>query len=185
MRARPCRSSAPSSSRLRAGSAPHAVALAAMLTATLAGFGCRETLEAPPVVLIVVDTLRFDRSVPQRGRETAMPAWRRFAEQGVEFTDVEAASSWTGAAVASIFTGRYADRVGIRELRDTLPTSARTLAEALGDAGYETRAVVSNAILAKPSATRRASTSSSTAPTSARARRRARAGDAPTSRPTA
>jgi arylsulfatase A-like enzyme len=71
------------------------------------------------------------------------------AAQGITFTDVTAQSSWTKAAVASIFTGMWPRAHGVNGPDDRIPEHLTTLPELLHGAGYRTGAVVANAYVGR------------------------------------
>ena len=79
-----------------------------------------------------------------------LPRLDSFASEGVTFTDMVAQSSWTKAAVASIFTGLWPRAHGVNGPDDRLPDSLRTLPEFFQAAGYQTGAVVANAYVGRP-----------------------------------
>ncbi len=72
------------------------------------------------------------------------------AAEGITFTDMVAQSSWTKAAVASIFTGLWPRAHGVNGPDDRLPETLKTLPEHLQSAGYQTGAVVANAYVGRP-----------------------------------
>jgi arylsulfatase A-like enzyme len=94
--------------------------------------------DRPNIVLIVMDTTRFDRLSAYGYDRPTTPALDQIASEGVLFTRAHAASPWTLPSHASIFTGVFpSEHRAIREhqfLDDRFPT----LAEKLGDQGYHT-----------------------------------------------
>jgi arylsulfatase A-like enzyme len=105
----------------------------------------------PNIVLIVMDTTRFDRlSAYGHDRQTT-PALDQIASEGVLFTRAYAASPWTLPSHASIFTGVFpSEHRAIREhqyLDDRFPT----LAEKLGEQGYHTVAFARKSYLSRES----------------------------------
>ncbi|MCE9592834.1 MAG: sulfatase-like hydrolase/transferase [Planctomycetes bacterium] len=101
---------------------------------------------APPrpdhVVLIVIDTLRADRTTPYGyGRDTS-PNLARLAREGVLFENAVSQSSWTSPSMVSMMTGRY-----LAGERLSIPDDATTLAEGFQRAGFQTAAFVCNDIL--------------------------------------
>lgn len=101
------------------------------------------------LVLVTIDTLRADHL-----DEVRMPRTSALARDGVRFTQAFAASSWTLPSVASLLTGLPAVRHGAGEplgpdplARAPLGPSHATLATVLRDAGFTTRAVVTNPYL--------------------------------------
>jgi len=104
----------------------------------------------PNVIIYLVDALRSDRLGAYGCPRGLSPRLDAMAEQGVVFTDMTAQSSWTKAAVASIFTGIWPRAHGVNGPDDRLPEHLPTIAERLHDAGYRTGAVVANAYVGRP-----------------------------------
>ncbi len=100
-----------------------------------------------PLVLIVVDTLRADH-LPcyGYGRPTA-PAMCALAREGVQFDRAFTPRTATTPAIASIFTGLYPHRHGVRDLYLLLPSEMNTLAEILRAQGYRTGGFVSSFVM--------------------------------------
>ena len=134
----------------RRARAETALALAALLMACSAP-AARDEIRAriaaqgrPNLVLIVVDTLRADRTTPYAPRVDTTPELARWAARGVVFERALAQSSWTKISMASLFTSLWPRSHALREVRDGLGESARTLAELLGEAGYRCYGVQTN-----------------------------------------
>lgn len=98
----------------------------------------------PNLVLIVVDTLRADRTTPYGAAHDTTPELARWAQRGVLFERAQAQSSWTKISMASLLTSLWPRSHAIREVRDGLGEGALTLAEALRGAGYRSYAVQTN-----------------------------------------
>ena len=98
----------------------------------------------PNLVLIVVDTLRADRTTPYGFSQDTTPELARWAARGVLFERAQAQSSWTKISMASLLTSLWPRTHAIREVRDGLGEDVTTLAEALRDAGYRCYAVQTN-----------------------------------------
>jgi arylsulfatase A-like enzyme len=98
--------------------------------------------QGPDLVLVTVDTLRYDRGVGQDGAALlpSLVALRGASGEAV------AAAPWTLPSMATILTGLPLDGHGaVRHADGTfgkIPDSAQTLAERLSAAGYDTAAVV-------------------------------------------
>jgi arylsulfatase A-like enzyme len=109
--------------------------------------GCRGPARpAPPprVVLVSVDTLRADHlGVYGYGRPTS-PGIDALAREGILFEDVSAPSPWTLPSHASLLTGLYPTRHGLKAHDRYLPSTVPTLAALLGRAGFVTAAVVNS-----------------------------------------
>jgi choline-sulfatase len=99
----------------------------------------------PPNLLIyLVDTLRPDRLGCYGYSRPTSPHLDAFAARATLFEHAVAQSSWTKAAVASIFTSVWPPDHGALGWAHPLPASADTLAERLQAAGYRTAAFVTN-----------------------------------------
>lgn len=97
----------------------------------------------PNVIVVTLDTVRRDRvSCYGYERETT-PALDAFAAEATRFTDPVAQAPWSIPAQASILTGAYPSDHGATTTRPVLGDQP-TLAQLLGEAGYETYAVSPN-----------------------------------------
>lgn len=113
------------------------------------------------VILIVVDTLRFDYLGIHGFEGDVSPNLDWLAMESVRFDNAFSAAPWTKPSVASILTGLHPNTHGVMhhgpsisdEATDVLSDEAFTLAEAYREHGYETVAFVANLWLAKPMAT--------------------------------
>jgi arylsulfatase A-like enzyme len=105
--------------------------------------------EPPParnLLLIVVDTLRFDAGLPGASRENAaLPPFLR--RRGRQFPHAFSSSTWTIPGVNGILTGYLP--LESNALLPGVPTAApgATLAERLRRAGFATEGVVSNPLV--------------------------------------
>ena len=104
----------------------------------------------PNVIIYLVDALRSDRLGVYGCNRPLSPRLDAFAAEGLTYTDMIAQSSWTKAAVASIFTGIWPRAHGVNGPDDRLPESLQTLPEVFQAAGYQTGAVVANAYVGRP-----------------------------------
>ena len=98
----------------------------------------------PNILLYVVDTLRADHLGLYGYPKPVSPELDRFAGEATVFDNAVAQSSWTRAAMASIFTGLWPLKHATNGRRDVLDPNATTLAEILDEAGYYTVAKVRN-----------------------------------------
>jgi arylsulfatase A-like enzyme len=98
----------------------------------------------PNLLLIVVDTLRADRTTPYGFAQDTTPELARWAAHGVVFERALAQSSWTKISMASLLTSLWPRSHAIHDVRDGLGEGALTLAEVLRDAGYRCYAVQTN-----------------------------------------
>jgi arylsulfatase A-like enzyme len=103
----------------------------------------------PNVILYLVDALRADHLGCYDSSRTISPRLDEFAAQATVFEDAVAQSSWTKAAVASIFTGVWPPSHGVHGPHDRLPDDLPTMPELLLDSGYRTAAVVANAYVGR------------------------------------
>ncbi len=102
------------------------------------------------LVLVTLDTTRADRLGAYGFAQAATPHLDRLAAEGVLFTRAVATTSTTLPTHASILTGLHPFRHGARaNALFTLGPEQQTLAELLREAGYETGAFVSSAVLAR------------------------------------
>jgi arylsulfatase A-like enzyme len=100
------------------------------------------------VILISIDTLRADRLGCYGYERPTSPHMDRIAAEGVLFEDCSATSPWTLPSHASMLTGLYPARHGLKSFENTeaasLPTQCVTLAEALRQQGFLTAAIVNS-----------------------------------------
>jgi arylsulfatase A-like enzyme len=96
------------------------------------------------IVLVTLDTLRFDRLDPRSDRVDVMPRTRAFAERGAWFTRFWSASSTTQPTHATLFTGLHPWQHGVPRNGTVLSDRHHTVAERLREAGYATAAVVAS-----------------------------------------
>jgi len=99
------------------------------------------------VVLITLDTTRADH-IGAYGSPSQTPALDRIAREGVVFDQMSAVAPLTLPAHASIFTGRFPARTGVRTNGGYLADGNQTtLAEVLKQHGYATAAFVGSYVL--------------------------------------
>ncbi|MDY6778296.1 MAG: sulfatase [Candidatus Nanohaloarchaea archaeon] len=99
--------------------------------------------DRPPVVFIVLDTVRQDRvSCYGYDRETT-PNLDAFAEDATQYMDAVAQAPWSVPSHASLLTGKYPSEVDTHMIRPALLTND-TLASWMSDAGYSTVGISSN-----------------------------------------
>lgn len=121
----------------------------AAFSACLASYGVPRS---PPVrrprslLLVVVDTLRFDAGDPSGALDAAVPGFLQ--TRGTHFTNALAASDWTSPSTVALMTGHYPSDCGLLSVDGIAEYPAEwTLATLLRSAGYQTHAVVSNPTL--------------------------------------
>ena len=118
--------------------------LAAGLALAAACRGRTQTPVPERVVLISIDTLRADHLACYGYRRPTSPAIDALAREGVLFDDVSAPSPWTLPSHASLLTGLYPSRHGLKAHDRYLPSTVPTLAARLGRAGFLTAGVVNS-----------------------------------------
>ena len=96
--------------------------------------------DRPNVLLVILDTLRADRlGCYGYGRPTS-PRLDALAREGVVIDRAWSAAPWTLPSHASLFSSLHAVEHGVFDASVRLPEEARTIAEVLLDAGYDTAA---------------------------------------------
>ncbi len=124
----------------RAGAA---LLFVALLTAACSGGGGR-----PDVLVVTVDTARFDHFSYTGLSPVETPAIDRLAAEGTAFLQAVAPTPVTLPSHASLWTGQLPIRHGVRNNGSfRLPDDAVTLAELLRAEGYDTAAFVAAAVL--------------------------------------
>ena len=103
--------------------------------------------DRPNVILVTIDTLRADR-LSIYGSDVKTPNMDGLAEDGVLFTNASTTVPFTFPAHSSIMTGTYPPFHGVREnVGYYLGEDNVTLAQRLGDAGWQTAGFVSAFVL--------------------------------------
>ena len=113
-------------------------AACALAGAVLACDGSAPAGRPLPIVLVSIDTLNPQNLRAYDERAEALPHLDAFARQATTFRGAYSTASWTLPSHASMLTGLYPDRHGATDPRRRIAQDARTLAEVLQDAGYET-----------------------------------------------
>ena len=121
-----------------------ALALLGLLLLGIAG--CTSAKESVRVVLITLDTLRYDALLATGEVEGSaqMPLTSAWLEKGAVFTRFYSASSSTQPTHASIFTGRHPWEHGVHANAVRFETDEPSIVEILRDAGFSTGAVVAS-----------------------------------------
>lgn len=132
------------------------------LLAATALLGCHSGATVPgkpPIVVVLVDTLRADYLGAYGFEGEVTPNLDRFARESILFRRCFAQAPWTKPSIASLFTSLHVGVHGVtshhgqfaapppqsgRRTTETLSGAAVTLAEALRGAGYTTAAFVAN-----------------------------------------
>jgi arylsulfatase A-like enzyme len=102
----------------------------------------------PPksLLLVVVDTLRYDAGDPGGSADAAVPDFLK--SRGAHYKNALAASDWTSPSMVALMTGRYPSDCGLLSAAWTTQFPKDwSLPERLRSAGFRTSAVVSNPTL--------------------------------------
>jgi len=110
---------------------------------------CQPAKPGIRIVLITLDTLRYDAVFPQGEESSAMPLLRERAQAGTRFTQFYSTTSVTQPTHASLFTSLSPWEHGVTRNGQSLSAKHITLAERLRDAGFQTHAVVASFPLTK------------------------------------
>lgn len=108
------------------------------------------TVPQPPlsVMIVTLDTTRFDRLTPYGLMDRSMPSLERLAREGTVFDQAISVSPLTLPAHSTIFTGLLPPHHGVRDNADrALAPSQTTLAEVLQAQGFRTAGFVGSAVL--------------------------------------
>lgn len=109
--------------------------------------GCARTPSPRLLLLVTVDTLRADHLGAYGSELGLTPQLDALARESLVFEAAYAAAPLTLPSLATLFTGRYPEELGIRSNESTLPAEVPTLATGLRERGWRTAAVVSNYVL--------------------------------------
>jgi len=102
----------------------------------------------PNVLIVVMDTVRADRSSFSGNDRGTMPRLGAIARQGTTFRNAWSSACWTSPSHASLFTGLRPERHGLYlGNREYLRPESHTLAEYLWDTGYATACLTSNLLI--------------------------------------
>ncbi len=106
----------------------------------------------PDLLVVVVDTMRGDHVGYLEAAPVRTPNLRRWAEEGVWFSDALATSSWTRESVHDLLTGTYRNLGHVQPEGRSLNVSDRppSIVSLLRQQGYRTLALVANPILEPP-----------------------------------
>jgi uncharacterized sulfatase len=98
----------------------------------------------PNVVWVTLDSLRADHTTMAGYERDTTPNLARIAESGNAFHHCISSGIGTPYSTASMFTGTYPTRHGLKSTNEYLPESLSTLPELLGAAGYRTACLSRN-----------------------------------------
>ena len=122
--------------------------LVALSVLSLAACGGSRAPSGPPrpeiVVLVSIDTLRPDHLGCYGYARKTSPLLDRLAAEGTLFEEAMTPAPWTLPAHASLLTGLYPSRHGLKAHDRYLAAKIETLAQALGRQGFVTAAVVNS-----------------------------------------
>jgi arylsulfatase A-like enzyme len=122
----------------------------AALAASIASCGNPHTQARPTgVVVITLDTTRADRLPPYGFASVETPALSGLAARGVVFERAMTVAPLTLPAHASLLTGVYPARHGVRDNSDRFASAQPTLADRLSSHGFRTAASVGSILLAR------------------------------------
>jgi arylsulfatase len=99
--------------------------------------------DAPNIILITVDTLRADHMGAYGYSRPTSPRLDALAAEGVLYERSISQAPNTHPSMASMLTSQYPSRLGGKALK-YIHYALPTIAEVLGNAGYDTAAIVSN-----------------------------------------
>jgi arylsulfatase A-like enzyme len=106
-------------------------------------FSCRGAREqGQRIVLITLDTLRYDSFSGGDPRPSDMPEMFRFAERALVFPRHYTATSTTQPTHATLLTALHPWQHGVPRNGTVLATEVRTIAERMREAGFRSAAVV-------------------------------------------
>ncbi len=132
--------------RLGSKAAGALVALALLLNVGFLAIGCLHPPRGPNVILITVDTLRFDHLGIYGYSRNTSPNIDTFARDSLVFDNGYSHAPVTSSSTGSLLSGFLPHETGVFQ-NNALPLRVNTLAEFLKNRGYRTLAVVSNYVL--------------------------------------
>ena len=126
-------------------------AAVALLAAASVAPACGEKAPPPDVILVLVDTLRADRTGLVPDGPPTTPELLAWSAGGTRYTQAVAPSSWTLPSIASLFCGQdsraHAAPGGGLVTRHGADPARPTLAERFRAGGYRTVGLVANPLL--------------------------------------
>ncbi|MDX1572213.1 MAG: sulfatase [Xanthomonadales bacterium] len=124
--------------------------LGAAAVAAIALSGCSDGPDRPHLVLVSIDTLRWDYLGPYGYAEKHIsPTVNWLAENGTVFNQAVASAGTTIPSHGTMLTGLYPRQHGARSNFHALYPETDTIARALTDAGYQTGVFTSTNIITK------------------------------------
>lgn len=98
----------------------------------------------PNILLLVLDSVRAGNMSCYGYERPTTPQLDRLAAEGVLFEQAISVGCWTLPVHASLFTGLYPSAHGVTLAKDALPEGSPTLAQRLGELGYQTACFSNN-----------------------------------------
>ncbi len=99
---------------------------------------------APPVIVVLIDTLRQDHLHCYGYERETSPNIDAFRNDSVMFSQLVPPSSWTRPSVASLLTSVYPGVHGAQDRGDRVRSGVTWLADVIDGQGYESHAVLTN-----------------------------------------
>ena len=96
------------------------------------------------VLILLIDSARADSFSCYGYHRATTPNIDSIASEGVIYNNAISTSSWTLAAIASLFTGKLVSEHNTCDHNQYLPSNNRTMAQILCENGYETIALCDN-----------------------------------------
>ncbi|MBD3335350.1 MAG: sulfatase-like hydrolase/transferase [Candidatus Eisenbacteria bacterium] len=107
----------------------------------------REAAEGPPVIVILMDTLRRDHLECFGYPKPTSPNLNRLAADAIAFDAATTTSNLTVPSTATLFTGLYPSTHGVLWVENAFRPGDETLAQAFRRAGYRTAAYIGNPVV--------------------------------------
>jgi arylsulfatase A-like enzyme len=95
-------------------------------------------MDAPNVLLVVLDAVRRDHVTPYGYDRPTTPELGALADQGTRYDRAIAAAPWTPPSHAAMFSGKYPSHNGVFGATPNYPPDQPHVAALLSDAGYAT-----------------------------------------------
>lgn len=109
---------------------------------TLMLCGCPAAGVRPNLLVISIDSLRWDHVGSYGYTRPTTPRLDRLAAEGAMFEQAIAQAPWTTPSMVSFMTSLYPAAHGVDRIQSRMSPSVRTLAQILRDQGYATGALV-------------------------------------------
>lgn len=100
------------------------------------------TAEAPNILIVFIDTLRYDSFRGYNPESAPLPKFDSFFSESVVYSRAHSTAPWTLPAYASLLTGLYPHKHSVLAPHHVLEPDVNTLAEQLQHVGYDTAAFV-------------------------------------------